>query len=522
VRAAEGRTTRACSGRQVGGGGGDSVDEIAIVTNITGTPNGYAVAVNPEYPEYPSSFTTTRPQHIYLATEKAATSNFATYKLGLVSVAAAAGSFRSQTLLVVNGADLKVFTTGAVSTPTGGTGAFDATAPYVASAVHKQKARYTDGGAKAPKVYDPVTNTVSDWTATDGGNIPPRFKLIATWAGRTVVARCDNPSQWAMSEINEPDHWDFFPAVPTYSSAVSGTTALAGQPSDIINTIVPIGDDLLIFGGDHSIRRLTGNPAVPSSQIQLITDTIGMSFGPSWSRDAQGFVYFHSSRGGVYVMGGDGSGLRSLTEGRIQRRFESIDLSAYYVELEFNDRDQVLHVFVVPYGAGGTIVAHYRWHKPTNSWWPDKHSTTATQPTCAYMLDGDTESDRILLIGCEDGYIRKINETAYTDDGNVIGTECLIGPLAPMDNDDNVRTTVLSANLAADQDGCLYELYASSAADIPGDPKHLGELVAGNNRVPAGMCGLFIWIMLRSASVTGRWAVERINIDMFPAGREAS
>lgn len=503
-----------------GTGGGDSAIEISTVTNITGTPNAYAVALNPEYPEYTSSFTNTRAQHVYLATVKTGASNFATYKLGLISTAAAAGSFRTQTLLVVNGGDLNVFTTGSVTTPTGGAACFDSSAQFVDSAVHRGKARYTDGGAKLPKVYDPVTNTVTDWTATDGGNIPPRFKLIATWAGRTVVARCDNPSQWAMSEINEPDHWDFFPAVPTYSTAVSGTTSLAGQPSDIINAIVPIGDDLLIFGGDHSIRRLVGNPAVPSSQIQLITDTIGMSFGPSWSRDAQGFVYFHSSRGGVYVMGGDGSGLRSLTEGRIQRRFESIDLANYYVELEFNDRDQVLHVFVVPYGAGGTIVAHYRWHKPTNSWWPDRFSLAGVQPTCAYMLDGDTEADRILLIGCEDGYIRKISETAKTDDGNVIATECLCGPLVPDSEEMMGRTTNLQALLANDQGGCNYELYASDTGDVLGAPILFGALAPGRNRVPAGMSAAAIWLMLRGASTVERYSIESVHMDMHEAGRK--
>src|SRR6202020_709199 len=85
------------------------------------------------------------------------------------------------------------------------------------------------------------------------------------------------------------------------TAAVAGNNSTVGVVGDVVTALIPYSDDLLIFGGDHTIYIMTGDPAA-GGQIDLVSDAIGMAFGIPWCKDPYGTVYFFSNRTGIYTL----------------------------------------------------------------------------------------------------------------------------------------------------------------------------------------------------------------------------
>ena len=491
---------------------------LATVTNITDDPRAYAVAVHPTIPDYPQSFTDDRAQFVYLATEKTA-SNIATYKLGLVSVVNTTGTFRNTTRLAVVGADIKTFTAGGTVT-TVGSSVLDAAAQLVATAVGYRKVFFFDG--RKPYYYDAVLGTVSAFVADGGGEVMADARFATFWRGRLFIA---SQSKWAASEVGNPLGWNLFPAVPNDAMAVSNTTALAGQPPDSIQSLHAINDDLILIGGMNSIRAMAGDPARPNTKIQLITNKVGTSIGPCWAQDDSGVSYFFGSDANVYEYSGGAINPITLGDSNIHEALRAIDFSAYYAQLVFDTRWQILHVLILPFGPGGVnVTTHYMWHKPSRGWFPASFAAAGTQFTCATALEADTAADRLILLGCEDGYVRKQDPTMRTDDGLRMETRCLVGPIAPETSDREFMCRALQAVLDAESDGCYYQTFVSDIPNLPTIPVLTGTLRPGFNNVPARMCGPYLWVRFQSLSVAvganvgTRDAIESLHMEVTKTG----
>lgn len=503
----------------------DNANELAEVTTLTDDPNAYAVAVDPTYPDYPTTFTNTRPRNVYLATEKTGSNNYALYKLGLVAVASAtSGGAVARTYLAVNAGSIYTFTSGGTVTAVGSS-VLDSNAMFITSAVFDGRVFYSDGGQKLPVYYDTRTGTVQSWTPTDGGEILPGIKFMVAHGERLFIA---SPTRWGCSEINDAFKWNVYPEIPTYASAADGPSSTAGRPHDPIQTLIPTNTNRLIFGCANSIRMIVGNPAVPSTQIVVITASLGMAFGPCWALDGEGTIYFMASDCGIYAMPETGGQPVPLShqsavneqQASILRRLQTINLATYYAKLLWDKRNQCLHVFVCPYGAGGTIVSHYLWHKPSNAWFPVQFGATGKQPCCAFMFESDTDTGRRAAIGCEDGYVRYWDDVAKTDDGSPVEVRADI-ILVPDESDYEYVAQQMDVLLASNQDGCEFDFYASNVPDSWGTPQVSGNLTPGRNCVSAGpTAGAHMKVRLRNRSVVSgsnagsRFSIESVHLEL--------
>ena len=414
------------------------------------------------------------------------------------------------------------------------TGTYDASAPYVQMVQAFSRIYIADG--KDYYVYEPsdtTTNgTVTKWASTSIGSIPARCRLIDVWRGRMVVARnTDDPSDWAMSAIFQPDNWDQFPQVPSAAQAISAENSRAGKVPDVVNTIIPYNDDLCLFGGDHSIWRLTGDP-MAGGQLDLVTDETGISFGRPWTKDPLGRVWFVGSRGSLYVMTGNGQ-LDRVSEHRVSRALQSIDFGTYYVQLVWNYIDEGLHIFVLPFGAGGAIVDHWFYDAKNQAFHKDNFGAAATdliQPTAALQVDGDAYDDRVVMVGCEDGRVRRWGKNQagtampYSDEKNAtadlaIDSFAVIGPIAPVGESLETQVTEFNAVLAGDQDGCNYEFFVTDNPGSLGLPRAQGGLVAGRNPTKlVRMSGDSIYLRMRNGNAGQRWSIEKASALMSMAG----
>lgn len=463
--------------------------------------------------------------------------NESVWRTRMATVTQGAGVGQTRTLKVLAASNGIFKTVDTAEFDAVATGTYDANAPYVQMVQAFSKVYVADG--KDYYVYDPADDTtngtVSKWASTSIGSIPSRCRLIEVWRGRMVVARNpDDPSDWAMSAIFQPDNWDQFPQVPSAAQAVSAENSKAGKIPDVVNTIIPYNDDLCLFGGDHSIWRLTGDP-MAGGQLDLVTDETGISFGRPWTKDPMGRLWFVGSRGSLYMMSGTGQ-LDRVSEHRVSRSLQSIDFSAYYVQLVWNYIDEGLHIFVLPFGAGGAIVDHWFFDAKNNAFHKDRFGTTDDdiQPTAALQVDGDDYDDRVVMLGCEDGRVRRWGKNQagtampYSDEQDAstdiaIDSFATIGPIAPVGEAAETQVTEFNAVLADDQDGCNYEFFVTGNPATLGLPRAQGGLVSGRNPTKlVRMSGDSIYLRMRNGNAGQRWALEKASALMSMAGAKRS
>lgn len=411
----------------------------------------------------------------------------------------------------------------------GNTITHNASAPYISAVTANGVGLYTDGTRYY--YYSPKDRVIKEMRSSNNGNIPRRCRLISYWRGRVVLARSDEaPGAWHMSAYNKPFDYDEFPAESNASAAVSNITAKAGSCPDSINTIVPYKDDVLWFGCDHSIYQLSGDPGAGGS-FDLVSDEIGMSFGKPWCKDDVGRLWFFGSKGGLYTLQ-PGGGMEDVSVGRIRKRMQNIDLETHYVELAYNYNDDGVHIFVMPFANPGIIVDHYFYDKRTRAFHVDRfgrNTGDGIQPTCVLVTDGDSPSDRVMVMGCEDGRIRKWGQTESAEvpkSDRVTSTSylpidsyVLMGPIAPTRDMDVSVVGALTVVLAPNYSGCNYEFYETDNAAQLGDPLEVGMLKAGRNGTHmVRVSGDSIYLLLRNAREQETWSYEKGQIQVSYGG----
>ena len=132
---------------------------------------------------------------------------------------------------------------------------------------------FTDG--LTLKKYDHAGASFTNFTAS-AGTMPqsatPRYcRLFCAWRGRLVQALLDDasPELWFMSKQQDPTNYDYG-ATPTADMAVAANNNYrAGQIGQPITALVPMSEDLLLFGLDHGIYQMRGDPADGGTLLPL-------------------------------------------------------------------------------------------------------------------------------------------------------------------------------------------------------------------------------------------------------------
>lgn len=409
------------------------------------------------------------------------------------------------------------------STPTNHTGddpplSFDG---IVRSAPNNQLLWFADGTNWV--YFNPRDATVNRWSASagtlpvDADNNTPR--LICTWRGRTVLSGLLlDPQNWFMSAVNEPTTWEYFPTVTTPSQAVAGNNAPQGLVGDLITCLIPYSDDVLIFGGDHSIYLMAGDP-MAGGQIDLVTDAIGVAWGEPWCRDPFGNLYFFSSKSGIYTLI-PGRQPQRISQS-VERLIANVDTGENGIRLGYNDQDQTVNVFITPL-EGPAAATHLTLELRTGSWFKTEFANNNHNPLAMCTFDGNLPDDRRLLIGSWDGYVRSFDPDAADDDGKPIASEVLIGPLLTKDLDE-VMLHDLQAVLGAESGEVEFEVLAAPTAELALDsePVYSGTWQAtvddgGRNltdRVRRASHAIYVRIFS-----SARWAVEAIRARVSTRG----
>lgn len=489
----------------------------------------FAVAIDPKVPDYGDDLTNPLARFVYAFGQAGSDPPLPVYKIRLVQETPLAGSPRVLTNVGISaGGLIRTFAVGGASmaTPSGASGALSTTPVYVQSVPAFSKLYITDGVSKI-QVFDPREDTVAALASTTPGDPPHGAKLLELFRGRLFAARAPGliggAFDWAASRVGEPTDWNNFPAARDAAAAIAGENEFGpGMCPDIINTLIPIDDDFLLLGCDHSIWMLSGDPG-DGGQFDLVSDITGIAFGRPWCKDPEGRVWFVGSRGGLFVIQPGGRPVR-ISERNIDERLNSIDFGTHYVRLAWNDRDKGVMIHRYPFGTPGAPVEHWFWDKKRNAPWPDTFGTAEEpdiEPTAMYVVDGDNPDDRLLLLGGRDGYVRKWDKDANDDDGFPIDAHVLLGPLAGPEAAREMRFQGPRVVLASDQDGAEFQLYATDDPVQIGSPRFAGPLLPGRNAMKrAKMRGSHCFVRIRNSVAGQGFAIEEAAMRAYPAGQK--
>lgn len=399
------------------------------------------------------------------------------------------------------------------------------TAPFVFSAVLFGKAYFVDGISY--KIWDAASNQTSDWTPTDGslpgtdGTKVPR--LIEQWRGRIVLSGLrDDPHNWFMSELGDALNWDYSPADPTEIQAVAGNVGVVGLSGDIINSLIPYSEDVLIIGCDSSIFQLSGDPNV-QGRMDLLTDTVGIAFGRPWCMDSRGVVYFMSTKGSVYRMvpvpQGGTPPPEPLSANTIDPLLTTVNLNTHFVRMAWDEERYGFHLFISPFSAGSTT--HFFYDTRTQGWFKTIFANNNHNPIATHVLDGDASGDRTILLGSEDGYIRQFDNSVANDDSTNIEATVIIGPFLSGDPIQPIILSELQAMFDKQSNTLKYEVMVgdtpeaaidSEAGTFTGDDTFtVGTGGRSTTKYPRRR-GYAIYVKVGTTDASSRWALEKIRV----------
>lgn len=383
----------------------------------------------------------------------------------------------------------------------------------VDSSPNNQKLWMVDG--QHYRVYQPIVNTVSDWTAT-AGSLPVdtdsnTCRLITTWRGRTVLSGLlEDAQNWFMSATSDPQDYDYSPATQTPTQAVAGNNSRLGFIGDIVTALIAYSDDVLIFGGNQSIYAMRGDP-MTGGELDLVSNSLGVAWGRAYCQDTRGAIYFMSNTGSLYVMSERSPPEKLSTP--IDKLLQDIDSGATNVRLEWNERYKGLHVFMTTLDEATQTDTHLFWEMPNNAWHRDVFKKKEHNPLASCVIDGNTPADRVVIVGSWDGFVRSFDPDAADDDGQKIESEVWIGPLLTK-NFDEVMLKYIQPILAKGSGNLSYAIHVGRTAEeaLLSSSVLQGSWKAGRNFSDlVRRSGHAIFIRLYS---TNRWAIEGIRASL--------
>ena len=372
----------------------------------------------------------------------------------------------------------------------------------------------------------PYNVFATTWVATsgtlpaDGGN---SARLIENWRGRIVLSgiRTD-PSNWFMSAYGNPLDWDYFPSVTVETQAVAGNNSSAGKSPDIINSLVPYTDDLLLFGGDKTIWQMTGDP-MSGGRLDRVSGGTGMAWGRAWTIAPDGTLFFFGSRGGVYLMVPSQRAPQRLGIGTLDYELTQINLLENTIRMEWSTKEEGLYLFVCPVSPTKNPSSYF-WDSRSSAWWKDVFPQ-GMSPSYPVVLDGDEPGDREILIGASNGGIYSLSETAGDDDGTEISSHAFIGPITT-GTDGMIVIDEMQYILPTSGNPVSYSIHTGDTVKgaVESSAFFTGNLVAGDNAADRRrIVGKNIFLKVHNKSGEKKpWSLEGVNVFAREIGAAAA
>ena len=285
----------------------------------------------------------------------------------------------------------------------------------------------------------------------------------------------------------------------------------AGKMQDIINCIMPWERDYIVFGMDHSLAQLTGNPAA-GGRFDNISSVTGAAWGRPFSMHPDKRLWFVGSRGGLYRLAVGARDPERVSSTSVDERLADTNMSETVVEMQWDDRMQGFLIIFTPLDQT-TAATHYFFDTRNMAWFPWKFTTASHNPKCLHQMDGDAPADRVLLMGSWGGYVRAVDYDTDDDDGVAINSYVMIGPLQTEE-----MVPLLLVGLTAVLDDAAsdvtFSVHAGDSAEeaLAAAAVYSGTFGAGKNRWSRRrVSGHSLYVKLTNSTDDQTWALESLQ-----------
>ena len=278
-------------------------------------------------------------------------------------------------------------------------------------ALDGQAYRIITGGSARVMVASPGTMPESD----DGSR---KCKYGVAWLNRLVLWGLEtNKANWYMSRSGDWTDWDYLSDTGRF--AVAGDTTDTGVAPFEIVAAIPLAGDTLLLCGSMSMAYIRGDP-VDGGYMDDISDKNGIAGPKAWTIDERGNRFFTSQQG-IFLIPFSPDGALQFVEvssGRLDGLFDSINWTTARVEMAYSRIERAVYTrieddafcsHVICYGIqDGSLACDT---------YPDFIGPTAIADAL------DLNGRGLFMMGCQDGYIRRLTVGADTDDGEPINAE---------------------------------------------------------------------------------------------------
>ena len=362
---------------------------------------------------------------------------------------------------------------------------------------------------RAPKVYDPIAETLTLITST-AGQVPVGCPMVARYRDRLVWAGFP-PQIWYMSRQGNARDYDY--GDTDDQAAVAGVAGNAGVIPDPLTSIINCNDDYFTFGCEQSLFVMRGDPR--GGSLTQLSNSVGILDRMSVCHTPDGFVPFLSREGLYRIVPGAG-GVEPLSKRKIPKELVRIDKSKYWVTMAYDGVDQGVHIYITPYTS--TETARHWWFDWTDgTYWPVQ-VPSGMDPFAVLSHDIQGDESAVVLAGCRDGYVRRYDDNQVDDDGEDLNSYAMIGPIRTNRNDQEGVIRQMIGTLAEGSADVNWSMYLGRTPEtaIRGSAWPNGLWVEGLNYNDAIRArGASVFLKLAS---TGRWAFERASVAVKPGG----
>lgn len=390
--------------------------------------------------------------------------------------------------------------------------------PLPSSASFNRKFYAVDGSRSL--IINPATLTSEDWApAVLAGTLPVGCQHVEFFRGSAYLAATDSdPTIWYKSRTLDPLDFDFG-ADPQVSSAVAGNNGEVGQPADAITALFGYSSDYLFFGMARSLGVLEGDPGY-GGQFQIISNEAGIVGPRAYCFDDRGNLYFLGA-GGLYRMFRAQFDPEPVGPRKLRRALEELDTSTNLIQMAFRPSDRTVRIYITPTD-GETIGTYFVYDTRTDGFYSDQ-IPLEHGPWSIAQTTGVEDIDRNIIIGGNDGTIRRPDDDATSDDGTAITSWVEI--VIPEEGSGGIETICQEIQFVMGEGGGTVRWYwfvGNSPEEVRLqtvdnlDYVDSGSISSTGFRPPIGLrqTGASHKIRLESSSDTERWSLERLTAQM--------
>jgi hypothetical protein len=340
-----------------------------------------------------------------------------------------------------------------------------------------------------------------------------------------------NPHHWHCARSFYPLDWDSSQtdvAAATYGQAQEK----AGVVGDPIVSMSPYKDFYLVWGCANSIYILTSDPLMGGVQRNL-TQSTGMFSPTAYCWDDKNNFYFLGTDG-IYALSAEAiinaSPPANLTKQHNPKLISSLGLNRRTdrVAMAYDKKKYGIRVDITQ--QDGTWGISFWLDLRTGGLFPLKYPT-GQYATSLFYFDSYKSTERDLLIGCYDGYIRKENEANKSDDGSVaIEAHVTLGPIvAGGEPRETIGINETSLVLGEESDAVTVDYYRGTSADaVVNDvlneetPMHTKSLTGDGlqSSIIDRISGRAVAVKIKNETVDQTFSLEEINFTLQNEGRK--